>query len=230
MAATCATASPTAARSPSSSAASASASASSAAPAAPRSALPAGPAAPPGLHPAQDRALVNTGAINALAALPAARSPALRSPRSLNMDRSSNREALLAQCCGVVSAAPCAHCAKGSGPWTDCVVVAGLLGGSCANCHFGGSGARCSLRGDCCSSLPPRPAPADSSQRLPPPPRPAAPAVPPTAPAPPLVSCSVLRLARTMLAVAQSSRPAPAPSAVPARPAPSSTTTSLVSV
>ncbi len=107
-----------------------------------------GPAA--SYHPAQ--ALPPTGrnpttAIRALAALPAARTISPRDPqKALNLDRPSNREAYLGQCCGVVSATSCTHCSRSLGPWTECVVVAGLFGGSCANCHFGSEGVRCSLR------------------------------------------------------------------------------------
>ena len=114
------------------------------------------PAAPPATdtnyHPAQalPPAPKTTSAQTVLAAAPATRVPVLRpstgTPRALNLVRPSNREAYLAQATGVVSAAPCGHCARGVGPWTECVVVAQLFGGSCANCHYGGEGVRCSLR------------------------------------------------------------------------------------
>jgi hypothetical protein len=81
-----------------------------------------------------------------LAALPPLRTAHLRRPRVLNLDRPSNREAYLGQCVGMPSAAPCRHCARGNGPWDTCVVVTGQFSGSCANCHFGNEGKRCSLR------------------------------------------------------------------------------------
>ncbi|KAG4426992.1 hypothetical protein IFR05_017525, partial [Cadophora sp. M221] len=34
----------------------------------------------------------------------------------------------------------------GAGCWTECVQLAGELGLSCGNCHYGSEGARCSLR------------------------------------------------------------------------------------
>lgn len=55
-------------------------------------------------------------------------------------------EAALAQARGRVAGQPCASCVRGGGPFTECVVVAGQLSGSCANCHYGSEGARCSFR------------------------------------------------------------------------------------
>ncbi|KAJ8120050.1 hypothetical protein O1611_g10465 [Lasiodiplodia mahajangana] len=40
---------------------------------------------------------------------------------------------------------PCKNCHKGHGPWTTCVIVDGQMCGSCANCWFNASGARCSF-------------------------------------------------------------------------------------
>src|SRR5205814_1537750 len=87
-----------------------------------------------------------TAAFTALAALPPLRAANLRRPRVLDLRRPSNREAYLGQCVGVASAAPCSHCARGYGPWDTCIVVTGQLLGSCANCHYGNEGKRCSLR------------------------------------------------------------------------------------
>jgi hypothetical protein len=101
-------------------------------------------------HPAQalPPASKATRAFAGLSALPVLRSASLRAsrPGALDLLRSSNREAYLAQCVGVASATPCKSCKKGTGPWVGCVAVAGFLRGSCANCHFGGLGSRCSLR------------------------------------------------------------------------------------
>lgn len=60
--------------------------------------------------------------------------------------RPVNLEALFGQLTGQVNAVPCQHCARGFGVWTQCVSVAGFFRGSCANCHYGSEGARCSLR------------------------------------------------------------------------------------
>lgn len=70
-----------------------------------------------------------------------------RPGQELNLVRRSNVEALLAQIAGTEAASPCAHCRKGQGPWTACVVYSGQMMGSCANCWFNASGARCSFHG-----------------------------------------------------------------------------------
>jgi hypothetical protein len=87
-----------------------------------------------------------SGAITALSQMPAARRADARTAKALDLQRSSNREAFLAQCVGAVQIAPCKSCLKGQGPWNGCVAVAGFLVGSCANCHYGGEGRRCSFR------------------------------------------------------------------------------------
>jgi hypothetical protein len=63
-----------------------------------------------------------------------------------NLSRMSNREATVAQSVGAPAPSPCGLCAKGGGLWTSCVVVAGFLRGSCANCHYGGNGFKCTFR------------------------------------------------------------------------------------
>jgi hypothetical protein len=100
-------------------------------------------------HPAQalpPTSNKTTRAITALAQMPSARAAEQRTTKALDLQRNSNRESYLAQCIGAVQTAPCKSCNKGQGPWKDCVVVPGFLNGSCANCHFGGEGTRCSLR------------------------------------------------------------------------------------
>jgi hypothetical protein len=87
-----------------------------------------------------------TGTMVRLAALPPLRVPVLRPGRTSNPARPSNLEAEFGQATGQVRVARCTHCAGGSGVWTECVVVAGFFGGSCANCHYGSEGARCSFR------------------------------------------------------------------------------------
>lgn len=70
-----------------------------------------------------------------------------RHGQDLNLVRRSNVEALFAQIAGSEAANPCAHCRKGQGPWTICVVYSGQMMGSCANCWFNASGSRCSFHG-----------------------------------------------------------------------------------
>jgi hypothetical protein len=68
-----------------------------------------------------------------------------RDEQQLNLKRRSNVEALLAHVSGTITASPCKNCHKGHGPWTSCVVVDGQMCGSCANCWYNASGARCSF-------------------------------------------------------------------------------------
>lgn len=68
-----------------------------------------------------------------------------RMEQVLNLQRRSNVEALFAHIAGEVAPSPCKNCHKGHGPWTQCVVVDGQMCGSCANCWFNASGARCSF-------------------------------------------------------------------------------------
>ena len=82
-----------------------------------------------------------------LSALPPVRVPEVREGRTITTGRSSNIEAFLAQMVGTEYVAdPCNHCASGSGVFTQCVTVNGLFAASCANCHYGSEGARCSFR------------------------------------------------------------------------------------
>ncbi|KAI0095712.1 hypothetical protein GGR51DRAFT_544781 [Nemania sp. FL0031] len=68
-----------------------------------------------------------------------------RPEQALNLQRRSNVEALFAHIAGDAAPMPCKNCHKGHGPWTTCVVVDGQMCGSCANCWFNASGARCSF-------------------------------------------------------------------------------------
>lgn len=70
-----------------------------------------------------------------------------RKEQKLNLVRRSNVEALLAHVSGQQAASACKNCHKGHGPWTVCVVVDGQMCGSCANCWYNASGARCSFHG-----------------------------------------------------------------------------------
>lgn len=70
-----------------------------------------------------------------------------RPDQQLNLQRRSNVEALFAHIAGEMAPSACKNCHKGHGPWTSCVVVDGQMCGSCANCWFNASGARCSFHG-----------------------------------------------------------------------------------
>jgi Protein of unknown function (DUF3716) len=74
------------------------------------------------------------------------RVPTLRDGRTVVTTRAANLEAFLGHVTGQVQVPQCHHCSTGSGVWMQCVVVPGLFSGSCANCHYGSEGARCSLR------------------------------------------------------------------------------------
>ncbi|KAE9367799.1 hypothetical protein N431DRAFT_429112 [Stipitochalara longipes BDJ] len=84
--------------------------------------------------------------MTALSLLAPRRVPVLRAGRATNQTRGSNLEAELGQFVGQVQTPGCTHCARGFGVWTVCVAVPGFLNGSCANCHYGSEGKRCSLR------------------------------------------------------------------------------------
>ncbi|KAI1504186.1 hypothetical protein F5X99DRAFT_53351 [Biscogniauxia marginata] len=68
-----------------------------------------------------------------------------RPEQTLNLARRSNVEALFAHIAGELAPVPCKNCHKGHGPWNSCVIVDGQMCGSCANCWFNASGARCSF-------------------------------------------------------------------------------------
>ncbi|KAK3997323.1 hypothetical protein QBC44DRAFT_364631 [Cladorrhinum sp. PSN332] len=68
-----------------------------------------------------------------------------RPEQTLNLNRRSNVEALFAHISGEPARMQCKNCHKGHGPWTSCVIVDGQMCGSCANCWFNASGARCSF-------------------------------------------------------------------------------------
>lgn len=72
-----------------------------------------------------------------------------RPEQALNLARRSNVEALFAHIAGVEARVPCKNCHKGHGPWNSCIIVDGQMCGSCANCWFNASGARCSFHGTC---------------------------------------------------------------------------------
>ncbi len=70
-----------------------------------------------------------------------------RPEQQINLQRRSNVEALFAHIAGKLAKVQCKNCHKGHGPWNSCVIVEGQMCGSCANCWFNASGARCSFHG-----------------------------------------------------------------------------------
>ncbi|KAI1144620.1 hypothetical protein F5Y05DRAFT_365310 [Hypoxylon sp. FL0543] len=90
--------------------------------------------------------IVESALAKRLAREPGMRLAEQRRPEQvLNLARRSNVEALFAHIAGEEAPQPCKNCHKGHGPWTSCVVVDGQMCGSCANCWFNASGARCSF-------------------------------------------------------------------------------------
>ncbi|KAL4868321.1 hypothetical protein BDV12DRAFT_103914 [Aspergillus spectabilis] len=90
-----------------------------------------------------------SAAMTALVALPVVREPGWRAGMTtINIGRNVNREAALAQITGVANTgtAACDHCQKSYGPFDGCVTSPGRFSGSCGNCHWNSSGARCSFR------------------------------------------------------------------------------------
>ena len=95
------------------------------------------------LPPPPDRI---TAAITALADMDVNRQVTFREGRQYSAARPTNYEAYLAFRVGTIRRPMCEHCEKGYGPFTECVVVAGQIGGSCSNCHYNSEGNRCSFR------------------------------------------------------------------------------------
>lgn len=93
--------------------------------------------------------LVESALAKRLAREPGLRHAQQRRPdQNLNLSRRSNVEALFAHIAGSASRVNCKNCHKGHGPWTSCVIIDGQMCGSCANCWFNASGARCSFHGE----------------------------------------------------------------------------------
>lgn len=92
--------------------------------------------------------IVESALAKRLAREPGMRLATQRRPEQvLNLGRRSNVEALFAHIAGDNAPVQCKNCHKGHGPWTTCVIVDGQMCGSCANCWFNASGARCSFHG-----------------------------------------------------------------------------------
>lgn len=89
---------------------------------------------------------ITTGNCKKLLALEGVRNVFLRGERELYLQRPTNVEAVLGQSRGELEEVECKACAAGGGPFTTCVTVEGMFGGSCTNCHHGSKASRCSLR------------------------------------------------------------------------------------
>ncbi|CAJ2506286.1 Uu.00g004160.m01.CDS01 [Anthostomella pinea] len=93
-----------------------------------------------------DNVIVESALAKRLSREPGMRHAQQRRPeQALNLQRRSNVEALFAHIAGELAPVPCKNCHKGHGPWNSCVIVDGQMCGSCANCWFNASGARCSF-------------------------------------------------------------------------------------
>jgi hypothetical protein len=123
---------------------------------APPAAPPAGPAIPPlvinGNPPTRQ-----TRAIDALSTMPVTNTVTMRSGERVFLagtTRMPNEEAWAGTERGTVANPACEQCRRGAGPFTLCCTVDGLFRGACTNCHYGGSGNRCSFRQSMCCSFP----------------------------------------------------------------------------
>ncbi|CZT06984.1 uncharacterized protein RAG0_12555 [Rhynchosporium agropyri] len=99
---------------------------------------------------------VTTDAMIRLSALPALR-PAVERQKStmkpFQPGRSGNHEPRLLQMVGVLQDPPCYHCATGYGRYTECVALLKYFDGTCASCHYGSEGKRCTIRPDANSDV-----------------------------------------------------------------------------
>lgn len=77
---------------------------------------------------------------------PRLRPVTMRVHKPINITRPVNLEAVLAQSRGVRAEHECGPCAKGNGPFTECVVVPGMLRDSCSNCHYNHGSQKCTFR------------------------------------------------------------------------------------
>ncbi|KAH8725820.1 hypothetical protein GQ44DRAFT_771775 [Phaeosphaeriaceae sp. PMI808] len=60
--------------------------------------------------------------------------------------RAVNIEAVMLQAVGENQKPPCKSCTNEAGPFTVCVSIPGVCKNTCANCHYGSEGTRCTLR------------------------------------------------------------------------------------
>jgi len=91
----------------------------------------------------------NSKPTKAIAQMEILRGVELRPSRNhINLFQSQNCEAALAYSRGQVidGVQACRDCKRGRGPFAKCVILKGYLKGSCSNCHYSATGARCNLR------------------------------------------------------------------------------------
>ena len=70
----------------------------------------------------------------------------LRHDKTLQFNRTTNKDAILAFTRGEVAVPSYTSCEAGAGPFTECINVKDMFKRSCSNCHYGSEGARCSFR------------------------------------------------------------------------------------
>lgn len=97
----------------------------------------------------------NGTVLHQLSQLPIRREPMIRPGKTISAvdfdlqlrHRKENIEALLAQAVGEKAAEECTACGRGNGKFSGCVIVPTVQSSmrSCANCHWGRQGIRCSL-------------------------------------------------------------------------------------
>ncbi|KAH0607935.1 uncharacterized protein H6S33_001987 [Morchella sextelata] len=90
--------------------------------------------------------LIDNRAGKILLPWPRLRPVTMRVQKAINVTRPVNLEAVLAQSRGVRAERECGPCSRGNGPFTECVVVPGMLRDSCSNCHYNHTSQRCTFR------------------------------------------------------------------------------------
>ncbi|KAH8155055.1 uncharacterized protein LAJ45_00064 [Morchella importuna] len=90
--------------------------------------------------------LIKNHAGSILLPRPRLRPITMRVHKPIKITRPLNLEAVLAQSRGVKANYECGPCAKGNGPFTECVIVPGMLRSSCSNCHYNNASQRCTFR------------------------------------------------------------------------------------
>ena len=66
----------------------------------------------------------------------------LRHGKTLQFNRTTNRDAILAFTREEIAEQACTSCKAGAGPFMECITVQDMFKGSCSNCHYGSEGAR----------------------------------------------------------------------------------------
>ena len=74
---------------------------------------------------------------------PRVRAVSLRPGKVLQMNRTTNQDAILVFTGGQKGEPACTSCKTGFGPCTECIVVPNMFKGSYTNYHYGSDGAGC---------------------------------------------------------------------------------------